>query len=327
MSAILHRFAEPADEPALAGLAREAAAAGRAEPDPFALALAENRAGGRRVFGAFDGGRCRAAIHLLPSAVWIDAREARFAEVIGFRAAPDAGLAVFLATCRALAERLAQGGGELVLHGRPAARLLGLVDRRLGAEVVRTEALLEQELEPAPAVPLPAGVLPLERFDHQARWLWERCAGAFGASTIRDEAFLNARFVAGAAAGRYALFGARDRDGILRGFVALAPGDAAARAEPGCWTLVDWLVPPGEPEVGEALLAAARSHARAAAGGGAARLVASLPPWSPWFGAFQRAGFAVRPSPLLLAALSLDRRFDVFWLRDAWWTTLADTTR
>ena len=107
-------------------------------------------------------------------------------------------------------------------------------------EVVRTQTVLARE--PDPAGEAPPEVERLERFDHQARWLYDRCAGAFGASTIRDAEYLNWRFVENPFHD-YTLYGVRDAQGVLRGYAVYRLADWKL---PRMGVIVDWLVPPGE---------------------------------------------------------------------------------
>ncbi len=105
---------------------------------------------------------------------------------------------------------------------------------------------------------------------------------------------------------------------LLLSLLGGSAGTEDAREE---WAIVDWLVPPAEPEVGELLLRAAVARAH-----GARRLVLRLPPWSPWFGVFQVWGFLVAPARRFLLVKSFLRKLDDLWLRDSWWTTLSDDT-
>ena len=214
--------------------------------------------------------------------------------------------------------------GQVILYGWPDDPRLSL--KLLEFEVVRTENLLEHDGTSLPnSSPNGIRIETIERFDEQARWLYDRCAGGFGSSAIRDADFLNWRFV-DRPGFRYTVLGARDRDGILRGYAVLAGAetgrDARARPDepwPGRPLLVDWLVPTDEPHVGERLLGEALAWAR-----NAGALATSLPPWSPWFESFQRAGFRVRFDARALVAKSFVRKYDDLWLRDNAWFTFAD---
>lgn len=257
-----------------------------------------------------------------PLRVWIGGREARFVQVLPCEdvAGPSAEPAHVEAAREAMrAHVAAQGGvdGDWVHVAWPTddAWRSGVFGR---FDIVRTQTWLGREPGEGAAAP-PEGIVRLERFDHEARWLWDRCAGGFGASTIRDEAFLNWRlFERPGRACR--VLASRGPDGVLRGFAAVR--ESAFLGEPAT-VVVDWLVPTEEAEAGELLRQAVLAEARAA---GSPLVAAMIVEWSPWFDAFQRWGFTVRPSGLFPIARSFVRRFDHLWLRDHWWTTPADTT-
>lgn len=300
---------------------REHPGRGRRTREEWSWAFEHNPCG-RRIWLACEGERVVAQYAAMPRKVWIAAREAIFAEVVDSfvlrerpRALQREGLYARLG--RAMAEAHCASGGDLVHYGFPTGGEWRVGNGLLDYEVVRNQSILACECGPGERE-LPPEVERLERFDHQARWLWDRCAGAFGASAIRDQAFLNWRFVLRPAV-RYELLGVRDEGGILRGFAAFRRGEWSATP---CGLLVDWLVPPEEPEVGALLVRAARARTRAA---GERTLVALLPEWSPWFEAFQRAGFLVLDGGTVLFARCFARKFDEIWLREHWWTTLADS--
>lgn len=152
--------------------------------------------------------------------------------------------------------------------------------------------------------------------NEQVRWVWDRCAGAWAASTIRGPEVLAARLVEDR---RARALGVRDEQGLLRGVAIVS---AEQRLAPRACTIVDWLVPSDEPQVGARLLAGCALRARAL--GADDGLAALLPHCSPWFLSFQEAGFEVHPSPLLLAARTRVSRHDGSWLRDHWFYTALD---
>lgn len=277
---------------------------------------------GRRAWLALDEGRVVAHFAALPHAVWLDGREARFGEIVDAfvehgrrRGLQREGL--FARTGRALMHAHGGAEGELFYYGWPTPAEWRMGSGLLDYEVVRTQTVLTREPGEGPAKP-PAEVEELERFDHQARWLWDRCCVGWGASAIRDEAFLNWRFV-DRPEHAYRLFGVRDAEGILRGFAAYRHGDWL---EPNTALVCDWLVPPEEPEVGELLLRAVLARARADR---AATVTTLLVDWTPWFDTFQRRGFLVVDSDRFLFGVHFARKFDDLWLRDHWWYTLADS--
>ena len=326
-----------ADRGALRELHRRCAreGLGQAAPDEATWSwLHERSPGPRRVHVAAAGGRILAEVDAVGLRTWIDAREADFASVVGLRLAPELrrGLrrpAPFLALAEAL---LAPGADRpLVLHGHPDERTLRLLSRRLEVELVRVESLLVRAPGDGPSA-APPGLERIERFDHQARWLYERCSGEWGASTVRDEAWASWRFL-DVPGRRYERLGARDGEGILRGWAICGAAARGAPREPGgppegnggeALQVVDWLVPPAEPEVGELLLEGVLALARER---GDSAVVALFPEWSPWFERFQRRGFLVHPSGRVLAARGTDRRFDEVWLRSHWWYQPSDDLR
>ena len=277
---------------------------------------------GARVWVALHCGEVVAQYAAMPHRVWLSGREVVFSEIVDSMVHPDhrRGLkrpGLFVELARPMLEAIGGPDADFVCYGWPAPSAWRIGSRYLGYELLRTQSLLVSEVGSGATEP-PAEVERLERFDHQARWLWERCCGVWGASTIRDDAFLNWRFV-DRPDRSYDLFGVRDAEGVLRGFAALHVGPWAAGAQ---GVLADWLVPPDEPEVARALLAACRARVRQV---GLDALTAVLPEWSEWYAALQREGFRVFESDLVLAARPFVRKFDTLWLREHWWTTLADS--
>jgi hypothetical protein len=264
---------------------------------------------GSRAFAAFEGERLVAHCGAIGQRVWAGGRERRFAQLVDLVEERPGHLAL---VARGLVDEVGGPKDTVVLYGWPGPAEARIAERLLGFETVRTETRLVRTT--GNGVPdVPADVEELERFDEQARWLFDRCAGDFGASAIRDAAFLDWRFVD--RPGRtYRRLAVRDPEGVLRGYAVLDLEREDAR-------LVDWLVPPEEPEVGEALVFGSLATARAA---GRPSLATRLPPWSPWFERLQRWGFRAHRDEDFLLARGFTRRFDDLWLREQWWTTLAD---
>jgi hypothetical protein len=257
----------------------------------------------------------------LPVRVILEGREALFAQGVDSMTHPAhrAGLkrpGLFVNTAEVYFERFAAADRTVVVYGLPIEQAYRMGARFLDYEIVRTQTFLGLETHAARAE-FPREVERLERFDEQARWLFDRCAGAFGAVALRDAAYLSWRFSRPGA--QYTALGVRDGAGILRGLcvlrrVRLADLDVVAVCE--------WLVPPEEPEVGVLLERAARAVAAAE---GAPALACVVPDWSPWFAWFQDAGWRVFPSPYLTCTRHFARRYDPLWSRNNWWYTLADT--
>ena len=184
---------------------------------------------------------------------------------------------------------------------------------------------------------LPAGVERIDRFDEQARWVYDRCADGWGAAVVRDDAFLNARFVDGAARA-YTALGVRDGEGLLRGYAVLSTGahrrvgaDHRAFGAGGsprrsrarrAVHVADWLVPFGEKDAAELLHAGVMAHARAER---ADLVLQVVPEWSRWAGRLQEQGWILEPTDRLVAVRSTVPKHDMEWLRDHWWYQLAES--
>ncbi len=279
--------------------------------DPAFRWRAERNPAGTITLGAFEGEEPRAACSLVLHDLWAAGKERKFGELIELRGGPELILCV-----RGLLEEHGHPKAATVVYAWPSAAHGRMLERMQRFETVRSETWLKRDVSRAPAAAeTEPSVETLSAFDEQARWLFDRCAGAFGAAVVRDAAFLNWRFDDDAGVS-FLRLGVRDGEGILRGYAVLE-----ARPTEGEVRLVDWLVPADEPEVGERLQVAASAAARAA---GAHTLATVLVPWSPWFTRFQTWGYRVEPARSFLLAKSSVRKLDDLWLRDGWWTTLAD---
>ncbi len=135
---------------------------------------------------------------------------------------------------------------------------------------------------------------------------------------MRDEAFLNWRFCEHPSRS-YRAFGVRDASGILRG-IAICRIARFLTPEPGL-VVMEWLVPPDELEVGEALRDACLAYGRQA---GASHATTIFPEWSPWFARFQEWHWLVHPTDYLMSGRNNDPRYDMTWLRDHWWYQLTE---
>lgn len=309
----------PEDETAVLRTFHEVFGASRT-PAEWRWAFVDNPAG-TRAHVALAGDRVVAQYAALPSRVWIAGEERVFAQIVDSMAHPDhRGGGLFVRTAKGFFDEYGGPQKDLVHYGWPVERAWRIGRRKLGYEAVRTQTFLARELgdggaDPEGRVP---GVEVLEDLDEQVRWLYDRCVGAFGASTIRDAAWMRWRYLEHPEH-RYVLLGARDGQGILRG---LAVYRFASFLLPDLGVLVDWLVPPEEPEVGDLLLEACAARARA---DGARALLALLPEWSPWFDHFQRRAFLVHPSDYLTVARNFHPRYRMEWLRHHWWYQLGDS--
>jgi hypothetical protein len=270
---------------------------------------------GTRLHLARRGGRVVACYGGLPVRTRVLGETRTFTSLLDSALAPGEPEEVRVELARAFVA--AHGGpeGDLVHHGWPGEQELALGKRHLEHELLRVTCLLAREPGPGPRA-IPHGVEERARFGPEADVLYACCATHWHASAIRDAAFLNWRF-AEHPARRFRLFAVQSGN-VLRGY-AVVHSDPGLLA--GASLLMDWLVLPGDEEASEGLLAGVLACARA---DGAPALAASFPEWSPWSLFFQERGFRHRPSEYLQVVRSSVPRFDMLWLRDNWWTTLAD---
>jgi hypothetical protein len=260
----------------------------------------------------------------LPSRVWIDGEAFVFGQVVDtlVRRSLREGLGgsrLLLRTADVFFE--AHGGPDAVFYGWPVGHHQRLGERRLGYEATRPQLALVRGLDRGldrGAAPPSTGVTRLARFDEQVRWLYERCAPEFGASTVRDERWMNWRYVERPDT-NYLRLGVRDEDSTLRGLLVGRVLDHGGR---NVGLVADWLVPPQELEVGQALLAAFEDDVVRA---GAEALALWIPEWSPWFLGLQRQGFRVLPTDWDLVTRSFRRGLDASFLREGWWLQPGDS--
>jgi len=271
---------------------------------------------GTRLFLARRGGRVVARYGALPVRTRVLGETRTFANLIDSAVWPgEPENEAWLALAQAFLAAHGGGDGDLVHYGWPDEPDLALGKLHLEHELLRATSLLARDPGAGP-LGLPDGVEELARFGPQADVLYACCATHWHASAIRDAAFLNWRF-AEHPARRFRLLGVRGGD-VLRGY-------AVYHFDPelcsGSGLLMDWLVLPGDEQASERLLEGVLACARADR---AAGLAASFPEWSPWSLYFQERGFLHHPSEYLEVVRSSVPRFDMLWLRDNWWTTLAD---
>lgn len=269
---------------------------------------------------AVQDDRILAAYIGVPTRTWFAGEERICVQPVDLMLHPDMrrGLGahrLHRAVAEAFFERYGTGAGDLMHYGWPvpAARRFGR--RMLGYDFVREELCLVRDV-PAQADDA-SEVQELREVGEDLRWLWDRCAGSFGLSTIRDAAWARWRFLEHPSVD-YSLLGVK-RDGVLRGL-------AVVRNSPWHWAgtlaLVDWLVPDGEPQVALQLQAAVDDAAREL---GRARVATWIPESSVPFVRFQDQGWRVQTTPYQLLVKSFDRRLDADWVRQHAWLTLADS--
>jgi hypothetical protein len=301
-------------------------------PEEWRWGALENPAG-FRIWLGLHRGQVVSQYAAWPMRVWWDGGVRHCAQIVDSMVHPAhrGGLkrpGLFVRTAWPFFDAYGGADKDLVHYGMPIDTAWRIGRTFLEYEALRTHGILGRAVGQRPnAGELPrfaegqpnrAGLVQIERFDEQVHWLYQRCVGLWGLSTIRDTLFMNWRFVDRPGV-RYLRLGVRDEGGILRGLLVLRHMDWIL---PNLMVIADCLVPPGEPEVLELLLAAAE---QAAAAAGASALVGLLPEWSPWFAWFQRQGFLVHPSDYFMVVRCFHPRIDSLWLRDVWWYQLADT--
>ncbi len=278
---------------------------------------------GWRIWVALTEGKVVAQYAARPYRAWMDGRVRTFAEIVDSMVHPDHRMGLkapglFVQTALPFFD--AYGGPhepkDVVHYGWPIENAFRIGKLFLHYHMYRTQTALAREPGPG-SVELPPEVEEIERFDHDVDPLYDRCKVGWGTSTIRDPAFLNWRFVDNPKHA-YTLYAVRG-GGSLLGYAVYRAGDWIV---PDMGLVADFLVPPDEREVAEALQQAMLARARA----DRVKVVGLfLPEWSSWFERFQEWGFLVWPTPYNMVGRTFDPNYSLFWLRDHWWFTLADS--
>lgn len=274
----------------------------------------------RRGIVALDGERVVAAYLGIAQRLWIGGEERECVQPVDLMVHPEQrqGLqrrGLYLQVAEAFIERYGVQGTDAFHYGWPIAAARRSGQRHLRYEFLREELALTCELSGTPV--LPSEVSTQIEFGEDQRWLWDRCASEWGAATIRDQDWLRWRFV-DCPDRQYQLLGVHDGD-VLRGYAVLL---RSAWTWPGVVPVCDWMVPAAEREVSDLLETGVRALAAA---WGAQSLVGVFPDRSKEMSYFQDRGWSVRPTTYQCMVRSYDRRFDVDWLRDHWWYSLADS--
>jgi hypothetical protein len=277
--------------------------------------------GGIRVWVAMQGDCCAAHYASQPNRTWIDGELRIFGQIIDSFVHPAhrRGLkrpGLFVETAQRMLAATCGPDKDLVTYGWPVAEAWRMGRTFLRYEMVRQQLVLAREVGDG-STALPAGVAEVERFDPHVDALYRDCARGWGASIVRDAAWLAWRFLENPRH-RYRILEARAADGSLAGQVVLRAADWPL---PGSMLVVDWLVPDPQAETGRALVEAACASARAQA---ARQCLAVLPEWSPWFERFQDWGFTAHPSGYLMSGRNNEPVHHMGWLRDHWWYQLAE---
>lgn len=304
----------------------------------------ERNPAGQRIMVAVKDGAVVAQNACIPERVWLADGERIFAQSVDSFCHPDhrAGLKRPGLWVNVVLEFIdAYGRDEDYFHyGWPIWSAWRIGKTFLGYEVLRTQTLLCKPLTGEPTrgeAELDALLAGLQvecfavgagmrdwRFDHEARWLWDRLANQWGTSAIRDDAFLNWRLVEHPR-NRYTVLTARNDQGVLWGYAVYRHGDWITK---DMGILVDWLAPrpdASDSAIGGRLLRAVEAFAASDRGGRARSLTGIFPDWSIEFDHFQSQGWRVQPSDYFMIGRNYHRAFDHLWLRGNWWYTLIDT--
>ena len=202
-----------------------------------------------------------------------------------------------------------------IVFGYPNKQAWRIGHSYLRYELVRWQSVLARELgglNPG----IPDAVEEIERFGPEVDRLFQRCAKRWGAALRRDTAYLNWRFVDHPRRD-YRIFVVRDA-GELLGYAIFGHGDWPV---PGVGMLVDFLVDADDVEVGRLLHEAIF---RATLDAGLPFVVQILPEWSPWHLRCQDWHWAAFRTDYVMGARNTVPRFDMFFLRDHWWYTMAE---
>jgi hypothetical protein len=213
------------------------------EMDEWEWTFRANPAGRRIWVGTFDG-KVVAQFAGVPIRTWVEETVQTFVHCVDSMSHPDhrRGLkrpGLFLTVAH---EYFGNYGGverDWVHFGLPIEEAARIGDRFLDYDIVRNQIVLVHEpvegtVEPPPEVEV------IERFDHQAKWVYDRCCGEWVASALRDADYMNWRFV-DHPRHRYVCYGVRDGDGLLRG---VAVYRKASWVFDDVGFVVDWMVPP-----------------------------------------------------------------------------------
>lgn len=276
--------------------------------------------GGIRVYVSTKDDVIAAHYASQPSRVWIEGEERIFAQIIDSFVHPEhrRGLkrpGLFVQTALLMLDEFCGPDKDLVTYGWPIEEAWRMGKRFLRYELVRSQVMLSRSVGEGGSE-LPSGVEIVERYDDEVRELWERASAPWGASIIRDAAYLNWRFTDNPRH-EYTKVAVR-KNGRLRGHLVFKIGDWPL---PNTAIVMDWLVADDDLDAGVALHDAAMALGRA---GGAPHVVTIFPEWSPWFARFQEWGWVGRPSMYLMSGRKNTPRHTMEWLRDHWWYQFAE---
>ncbi|MFT5285070.1 MAG: hypothetical protein ACI8TQ_001231 [Planctomycetota bacterium] len=287
----------------------------------------EQNPGGQRIWVAVSEGEVVAQYAGYPYRVNLDGETVTFSQILDSFAHPDhrRGLkrpGLFVQTGLEYLDATTGPGKDVVTFGWPIEEANRLGERYFQYEVVRTQLLLGRPVGDGTDNPISAGtsshvVERILRFEDEVLDLYQRCSEEWGASVIRDAAYLNWRYIENPFF-EYHCYGVRDLSGTLCGFFVQRTGDWITN---DVGILMDWLVPFDDKETAgilhEAYLAVSRS-------GGAQSLITLFPEWCPWFSHFQGWSWKAYPSDLLTVGRQA-HLWDMEYLRENWWYQLGET--
>lgn len=277
---------------------------------------------GFRIFVAEHEGAVVAQAAGQPYRVSVDGVERVFVNGVDSMTHPDhrRGLkrpGLFVKVATAFHEAYEGDDRDWLHYGLPIEQAARMGERFLGYRLIRDQPILWQPVEDGPRE-LPPDVVVIDRFDDRVRPLYDRCSGAWGASTIRDAAFLNWRFLDHPTRD-YVALGVFGEAGTLRGMAVYRHGRLL---HDNIGFFVDWLAPSDDAEVGELLRRALTVRARA---DGAQAVGGIVPEWSDWHRRLLDEGWRVLPTDYCLRCRPTHPAMSTEWLRDHWWYQLADT--
>ena len=285
-----------------------------------------NPSGSRIYLALTEDGKVVSQYAGLGQRVQLEGHQVRFSQSVDSMTDPAWRLVLqdpgfFVLTAQPYGERFGGAGDDqdVFMWGLPVWSAWRVGKTHLDYEVLRTQLKLVAPLERV-RLEAATGVEVSEHgdFPEGVEAVGARRAEAAGAFAVRDRDQLSWRFTQRPDRG-YAIAVAR-RGGEARGY-AVFRRDAFDRV-PDEGLVCDWVVPPGETEVHNALLAWLVERARDA---GAGRLVTVFPDTAPEWHAFQRQGFHAAPSMYFIVGRNWVKRIRMRWLFENWVYTLGDT--
>ena len=315
------------DPDVLAALNRARASVGLPPRSPALARWRAEQPGGAYAGVARVDGEVRAGVVGVRRRVWVEGEPVWWMEVVDAFNDFGAGAGLrrtdaYVRACEAFARELggAAPGGVPILHGVPTRRAHRIGLARLRYEILRSENVLSMDVDAYDPKAAPGvDVEELDELPEGVDAAFERFRADRGAILARDAETLDWRY-ARHPERRYRLAVAR-RGGEIRGYTVLRRGRYAGW-EGGL--LVDWIVPPSEPEVGWALLAWAAEAARA---DGAERLVCNVADKFPEWILLQAVGMRAFGTDEYLVFRSFQKPYVMSWLFASWYYTLGDSER